>query len=129
MDPRLAGAHGPQMLEIQVGVIPADGRPAKLPRLVTVDGIPHDLTYETTNRLKTGYTVEFRHAHRHLVAAPLGHEAPVHAHIGLARSRADARVFGHPRDQDLEIPGRQVQIEIELAEIIEVFQVDRFQPT
>jgi hypothetical protein len=123
MDARLAGAHGAQMLEIEVRVIPADGDPAHLTGLVAIDGVPHDLADKTTNRLKTGYAVEFRHARRHLIAAPFRHELAVHAHVGLARTGADARVLPHPVDQRLEIPRRQVQIEIKLAEIIEVIQL------
>jgi hypothetical protein len=50
------------------------------------------------------------------------------ADIGLARAGADPGIGLHPLDQDLEIAGRQVEIEVELAEIGKAVELHRVEP-
>ncbi len=45
--------HGAQMLEAQVGLVPACRHPARLARLVAVDGVPHHLAHEAADLLET----------------------------------------------------------------------------
>jgi hypothetical protein len=105
------------MLEAEVGIVPAHRDPAELAGLVAVDRVPHDLADEAADLLEALPAVELRHPGRHLVAPPLGDEHAGPPHVGLAGTGPDPGVRLHPRDQPRKIAGRQVEVEVELAEI------------
>ncbi len=129
MDALLARPHRPQVLEAELGRVPRDRDPAQGARLVAVDRVPHHRAHEAADRLEARAPVELGHAHRHLVAAFLAHHpARGGAEIGFPRAGADPRVGLHPRDQLGEIAGGQVEIEVELAEIGVVGEVDPREP-
>jgi hypothetical protein len=93
---------------------------------VTVEPVPHHLPNEAADILETGPAIEFRGADRHLVAHPLPDAvAGAVDVIGLARTGAEPRISLHLLDQPLEISLRQVEIEVELAEIGVPRGVDR----
>ncbi|MBA7672865.1 hypothetical protein ES703_81052 [subsurface metagenome] len=122
----MAGALRAQMNEAGGFEIDALGDPAEHARAVTVDAVPHHLAYEAADFPETVDAVELGHADRHLVAADFGHQcAGLRMNEpGFARRRADPRIAFHPLHQDLEVANRQIEIHVELAQIVEVFETD-----
>src|SRR6185437_2505816 len=72
--------------------------------------------------------IELAGADRVLIADALGDQRAVLLEIGFAATGADPRVIAHPPHQGLEVPGRQDKVEVELAEIAVLADVDRLQP-
>ena len=128
-DALVAGALRTQMNEANGLEVDALGDPAEHARAVAVDAVPHHLAHEAADFLEARDPIELGHADRHLVAADLGHQrAVLRMHEPrLARRRADARIALHPLHQDFEVADRQVEIHVELAEVVEVLEVDLVQ--
>ena len=110
------------MDEAQGFVVDALGHPAEHARAVAIDAVPHHLLDEAADLGEAGPPVELGHAHRHLVATHFRDEG-TGARMdepGFAGGRAETRLGFHSPDQSLEIPGRQDQIEIQLAHVLEI---------
>src|SRR5262245_46910516 len=123
----VAGSHRPQVHEAQLGVVPAACDPATHAASMAVDAVPHDLANEATDLLEALAPVQLDHARRHLVADCLADERAARSGVepGLAAARAEPWVAGHPGDQVLEVGGRQLEVEVELAHVVEFTRVDR----
>src|SRR6267378_6106849 len=129
-DAVLARAHGAQMQDAQLRIVPASRDPAEHPAAVAVDPIPHDLAHEATQLPEALDPVELGHADGGLVTAGLTDEAAIpRAVVRLSAACSEARLGLHALHQQLEVPGRQVKIEVELAEVVELRQVDGFEPS
>jgi len=93
---------------------------------VAIDAIPHNLSHETAGFLETGHPVELRHAQRRLVTFPFRDQSATFFYIALATRRTHTRVLLHAFNQYLEIPFRQTEIQIQLAQVVEITRRDRF---
>src|SRR5262249_18032390 len=128
-DPLVTGALRTQVNEAKRLKIATLGDPAEHTSAMTVDAVPHDLAHESADLLEADDLVELGHAHRHLVAADLGHQRPalrVHE-PWLARGGADARIALHALHQQLEVPDREFQVHVQLAKVVEVLQTHRLE--
>src|SRR6516225_9752534 len=85
------------------------------PAAMTVDAIPHDLSYKPTNPPETGNAVELCHAERRVIAMPLRDQGSVFVEVCLAAAGPDAAIGRHPFHQDFKVAPRQTEIEIQLA--------------
>src|SRR5689334_11587462 len=96
---------------------------------MAVDAVPHDLADESSDLTETLHPVELGHAHRHLVAAHLGDQLAAAGgdEVGLPGCGAKPGVRFHALHQQLEIPLRKIEVEIKLAEIIELPERDRLE--
>src|SRR6266704_395492 len=96
---------------------------------MAIDAVPHDLAHEPANLAEAGHTIEFGHAHRHLVSTDLWDEgaAPRMDEPRLAGGGPDARVALHSLHQQLEIASGEIEIHVQLAQVVEVLQTHGFQ--
>src|SRR5262245_7762079 len=106
-----------------------------------VDAVPHHFTHETTDLPEAVHAVEFARSHRVLVADLLGDEArgvrqwkrhgvirrAGSEEVGLAGARPDARLHLHAIYQRGEVARWQIQIEVELANVVECLRGDGFE--
>src|SRR5437667_11527474 len=115
------------MDEANSQLIPTASDPAEHSAAVAVDAIPHDLPHEAADLLETFGAIELDHADGHFIAAGFGDElAIIAAEIGFAGAGADAGILFHSLNEGLEIARRDVEVEIELADVIEVTWIDGF---
>jgi hypothetical protein len=93
---------------------------------MAVDPVPHHLRHEPPDLAEAGGAIELRHSHGHLVAAHLGHQGAALGadEVRLAGGRPDPRVRLHALDEQLEIPRREVQVQVQLAQVLESVEVD-----
>src|SRR5690606_10307004 len=129
-DAAIARSHRPQVQDAQVLVVERARLPAEHPRPVAVDPVPHHLPDEAADLAKTRDPVELRHAHGHLVAAGLRHELSADRVVepGLAGAGPEARIRLHALHQALEIAIRELEIDVELADVVVVLEADRLEP-
>src|SRR5258708_7799558 len=134
----VACPHRAQVGEAQRRVVPRDRDPAKLPAAVSVDAVPHDLPYEATDLSEARRAIELGHAHRVLVADLLRDQPRAVAdgelyrgrgHAGrnevwFPRARADARLSLYAVHKDGEVSGRQVEVQVELADVVVGKRID-----
>jgi hypothetical protein len=92
---------------------------------MAIDPIPHDLANETTDVAVTGRPVEFRHPHGHLVPADLRSQGAGRGmkEVGPPRRCSQSRVGLHARDEELEVAGWKVEVDVELADLLENVEV------
>ena len=62
IDALLARAHGAQVHETQVWLVPAARDPAVHAAAVAIDAIPHHFSNKSADRLEAGHAIEFGHA-------------------------------------------------------------------
>jgi hypothetical protein len=125
----LGAAHRSTVNETKLRPVIETARdPARLPGTMTVQPIPHHLPCKTADIAETRRAIKLGHAHRIFVAARFANQAPGIAKVGLAATGPQARVLLHPLYQRLEVARRQLEIEIELAEIRERMEINPFQP-
>jgi len=92
---------------------------------VAVEPVPHDLADEAAELLEALHPVELRGADGGLVAASFADEPAVaRAVVGLAAAAPEARLGLHARKEQLEVARRKLQVEVELAHVIELRRVD-----
>src|SRR5919198_4888578 len=126
-DAPLARTHRPEVHEAKLWIVPATCDPPEHSAAMAVDAVPHHLAYETTDFEEALDAVELRRPDRGLVAAVLAHEAAVRTPVvGLPAACADPRLSLHPRHQKLEIARGKVEVEVELANVVELTRIDRF---
>jgi hypothetical protein len=70
---------------------------------MAIDAVPHHLAHEPADFVKTGYTVELRHAKRHIVAMSLVDQVTVFLDVGLATARRNVRILRHPLHENLKV--------------------------
>ena len=95
---------------------------------MAVDPVPHEFSDEAANLLETIGPIKLDHSDRVFVAAHLHHPAAVPGVVRLTAGRADARIGLHADHQVLEIGGGEVEIEVELADVVELVRIDRVIP-
>ena len=95
---------------------------------MAIDRVPHHLAREPADFGETFPAVELGHADRHFIAAALADLAPAGGEVRLAAATSKLGIGFHPPDQLAEIAVRQIQVEVQLAEIVEVLEVDLLKP-
>lgn len=131
--PTMATPHRPKVDEPQHFVIVGFRDPAFHAALVTVDSVPHHFANETTDFLEAFRAIQLCHSNGHLIAAPLRNQLTRKClrcirwtgKIGLAAAGSYPRIRVHPMNENLEIAGRKVEIEVEFANVGEITRVDR----
>ena len=115
----------PQVDEPQSLVVHALRHPAQHAAAVAVDAVPHHLPHEAADLPEAGHPVELGHAHRHLVAAHLRDQRAVCGvhEVRLSRGGAEPGLGLHPLHEPLEVARRQVEVQVELAEVVESAEV------
>src|SRR5438067_2892277 len=98
---------------------------------MAVDAVPHHLPHEAADLAKAAHAIELRHPHGHLVAAHFGYPLPRAGmnEPGLARAGAQPRFALHALHEQLEVARGHLEIHVELADIVEVVEVERGQAT
>lgn len=114
------------MVEADFGFIDRRGPPAHHAALVAIDPVPHQLAHEAANLLEAFGAIELGHPDRIFVAAEFGDEATGGwgGEIRFARDRAESCVCFHQFDEPFEISGRQVEVEVEFADVLVVKGVE-----
>ena len=105
---------------LKVGLIAASSDPAEHSATVAIDPVPHDLANESTNLLETLDSIEFRHANGVFIPAHLADKLSPKSHVRLSRTSPEARIRLHLVHQDLEVARWDLEVEIELADKIEI---------
>src|SRR5690606_4629087 len=96
---------------------------------VTVDSIPGDFADETADLAEALDAVELRRADGVLVAGALLEERAVRLALEeLPGEVAEVRVGLHAFHEPLEVARRQLEISVELADVIEVVELDMREP-
>ena len=92
---------------------------------MAVEAVPHDLADQAANLQEALDPVELRGADGCLVAAALADQAAAAPdEVGLSAAGAQARLRLHALHEQLEIAGRKLEIEVELAQVVELRRVD-----
>src|ERR687891_2009521 len=107
-------------------VVDAFHDPPEHPRAMAVDAVPHHLFDKPADLAEAGLSIKLGHADRHLVTAHFWYEgtgARMHE-PRLSGCRAEAWLGLHPPNKAFEIRGWQHQIEIQLADVLEIGRRD-----
>ena len=116
----MAGPHRPKVREAQFRLVPTYCDPPEHPAAMAVDPVPHQHPYEAPDLLEAFGPIKLDHTHRVLIAAHLADEpAGITDEVRLAAACADTRISFHPLQEDLEVPLWQIEIEVQLADVIE----------
>src|SRR5205085_12437038 len=87
--------------------------------------VPHDFPDEPTDLQEALRPIELGGSDGDLVTAALADEvAEAPAVVWLSTAASQSRIALHALHEDLEVAGRQLEIEVELAEIVELPGVD-----
>src|SRR3954469_14462666 len=116
----------PQVNEAKRRIADALGPPPQHPRAMAVDSIPHYLRDEAADLSEARDPIKLCHPDRHLIAADFRNQRSgswMHE-PRLPGRRTQSRLRFHAPDHAFEIAGRHFEVEIELAHVLEVVEVD-----
>src|SRR5579862_780976 len=103
------------MDKTQVRVIPAARDPSVHPATMTIDAIPHDLADKSADGLEARHPIEFGHSKRSVIAMSFIDPPPMLIDVRLPAASRDSWIRRHPGHQNLEVAGRQMEVEVEFA--------------
>ena len=113
------------MHEAQFGIVPASRDPAEHPAPVAVEPVPHDFPDEPADLQEAIHPVELGGTDGNLVTAALAHKVAVApAVVRLSAASSHARLGLHALHERFEVTRRQLEIEVQLAEVVELPGVD-----
>jgi hypothetical protein len=107
-------------------IVPGRCLPPEHAAAVVVNAVPHHLADEASDLTEALDAIELGHARRCIVADAFADQSASRRVlvVGLARARAEARIIFHPPDQDLEVAVGKIEIEVDLAEVVELVEVN-----
>src|SRR5688572_28507047 len=125
-DPPVARAHGTETQDAEIRIVPAPRDPAEHAAAMAVDPVPHDLANEAADLQKARDPVDLGRSDRSLVPADLASEGAIaRPVVRLAAARAQARIRLHSAHERLEIARWQLEVQVQLAEVVELGRVNR----
>src|SRR5262245_18909011 len=123
-DVALARAHRPQVHDAQLGRVYRARDPALHATEVAVDPVPADLPNEASDLAEAGDPVELRGTDGVLVAHALEPQPSIRsAQVDLSREVAEPGLGIEARENLLEVPLRQLELEFELAYEVVVAEI------